>query len=102
MSKLYVGVDWHKRTSTWVAINDEWEKVYEGVWECTPEAVSAAVTSLPAKPGETKLAVEPMCGWRWMTNLCEETGIDVLIANTIKLRKIADSDQKTDKMMRSL
>lgn len=97
MTKLYVGVDWHKRTSTWVAINEERQKVYERVWDCTPEAVKAAVTSLPAKPEETKLAVEPVCGWRWMTDLCEQTGIDVRIANTIKLRQIADSAQKTDK-----
>jgi len=97
MSKLYVGVDWHKRTSTWVAINEERKKVYEKVWECTPEAVRSAVTSLPAKPDEMKLVVEPVCGWRWMTDLCEETGIDVRIANTIKLRQIADSGQKTDK-----
>jgi len=97
MSKLYVGVDWHKRTSTWVAINEAREKVYEQVWDCTPEAVEAAVASLPAKPEEMKLAVEPVCGWRWMTDLCEHTGIDVRIANTIKLRQIADSGQKTDK-----
>jgi transposase len=32
-----------------------------------------------------------------MSDLCEETGIDVRIANTIKLRQIADSGQKTDK-----
>jgi transposase len=97
MTTLYVGVDWHKRTSTRVAINEQREKVYEKVWDCTPSAVQAAITSLPAKPEETKLAVEPVCGWRWMTDLCEQTGIDVRIANTIKLRQIAESGQKTDK-----
>lgn len=97
MTKLYVGVDWHKRTSTWVAINDQREKVYERVWECTPQAVQSAVASLPAEAKEIRLAVEPVCGWRWMTDLCEQTGIDVRIANTIKLRQIADSGQKTDK-----
>ncbi len=97
MSKLYVGVDWHKRTSTWVAINKERVKVYERVWECTPQAVQATVTSLPARPTEIKLAVGSVCSWRWMTDLCEQTGIDVRIANTIKLRQIADSGQKTDK-----
>jgi transposase len=97
VSKLYVGVDWHKRTSTWVAINEEREKIYERVWDCTPESVAAAITSLPSKPGETELAIEPVCGWRWMTSLCTESGIDVRIANTIKLRQIADSGQKTDK-----
>ncbi len=97
MTKLYVGVDWHKRTSTWVAINEQREKVYEKVWECTPQAVQSAITSLPVNPEEIKLAVEPVCGWRWMTDLCEQKGIDVRIANTIKLRQITDSGQKTDK-----
>ncbi len=97
MSKLYVGVDWHKRTSTWVAINEERKKVYKKVWDCTPEAVKVAVSSLPTQPEEMKLAVEPVCGWRWMTDLCEEIGIDVRIANTVKLRQIADSGKKTDK-----
>lgn len=97
MSKLYVGVDWHKCTSTWVAINEERKKVYEEVWGCTPVAVQSAITSLPAQPEEIRLAVEPVCGWRWMTDICEQTGIDVRIANTIKLRQIADSGQKTDK-----
>jgi transposase len=32
-----------------------------------------------------------------MSDICEQTGIDVRIANTIKLRQIADSGQKTDK-----
>lgn len=32
-----------------------------------------------------------------MTGICTDTGIDVRIANTIKLRQIADSVQKTDK-----
>ena len=97
MSKLYVGVDWHKRTSTWVAINEEREKVYERVWDCTPEAVYAAINTLPAVATAIELAVEPVCGWRWMTSICTETGIDVHIANTIKLRQIAESGQKTDK-----
>lgn len=97
MSKLYVGVDWHKRTSTWIAINEEREKVYERVWDCTPEAVHAAINTLPAVATDIELAVEPVCGWRWMTSICTKIGIDVHIANTIKLRQIADSGQKTDK-----
>lgn len=97
MSKLYVGVDWHKRTSTWVAISEDREKVYERVWDCTPEAVHAAINTLPAEATDIELAVEPVCGWRWMTSICTETGIDVHIANTIKLRQIAESGQKTDK-----
>lgn len=97
MSKLYVGVDWHKRTSTWVAIDEHRNQVYQRSWGCTPAEVEAAISSLPAQPAETRLAVEPVCGWRWMTDICEARGIDTRIANTIKLRQIANSGQKTDK-----
>jgi len=97
MPKLYVGVDWHKRSSTWVAIDEHRNQVYQRSWECTPAGVEAAIASLPADPTEMQLAVEPVCGWRWMSTLCEATGIDTRIANTIKLRQIAETGQKTDK-----
>lgn len=97
MSQIYVGVDWHKRSSTWVAINEQRELVYTRSWHCTPEEVQLAIASLPAKPAEMKLAIEPVCGWWWMSALCAEYGIDVRIANTLKLRQIAESKQKTDK-----
>lgn len=96
MSKIYVGVDWHKHTSTWVAIDKHRNKVYQRSWGCTPAEVTAAIASLPATPKEITLAVEPVCGWRWMTDICEQAGIDTRIANTIKLRQIAESGQKTD------
>lgn len=94
---IYVGVDWHKKTSTWVAINEQRELVYSKTWECTPRAVQEAIASLPARPEEIRLAVEPVCGWRWMTEICQQLGVDTHIANTIKLRQIAESGQKTDK-----
>lgn len=55
MSQIYVGVDWHKRTSTWVAINEAREKVYGRSWGCTPEDVQAAISSLPATPPDITL-----------------------------------------------
>jgi transposase len=94
---IYVGVDWHKRTSTWVAINEDRKKIYSRSWGCTPEDVQDAIASLPTVPSNIKLAVEPVCGWRWMTEICIKSGIDTKVANTIKLRQIAESNQKTDK-----
>lgn len=98
MTKLYVGVDWHKRTSTWVAINAERQKVYSRSWGCTPEEVHAAISSLPAKAEDIILGVEPVCGWRWMTAICAERGIaSVQVANPKQLREIAETAQKNDK-----
>lgn len=97
MSKIYVGVDWHKRTSTWVAINDKREVIHSRSYNCTPEEVGLAIANLPAKPIDIKLAVEPVCGWLWMSELCIKAGIAVHPANPLKLRQIAESKQKTDK-----
>ena len=98
MTKLYVGVDWHKRSSTWVAIDDMRQKVYMRSWGCTPEEVHAAISSLPATPEHIVLGVEPVCGWRWMTELCVARGIsDVRVANPKRLREIATTAHKTDK-----
>ena len=98
MEKLYVGVDWHKRTSTWVALNADGEPVYTRVWGCAPEEVHAAISSLPASPDRISLAVEPVCGWRWMTAICTERGVsDVRVANPKRLREIALTARKTDK-----
>jgi len=97
MSKIYVGVDWHKRTSTWVAINEKREVIHSRSYNCTPEAVKLAISHLPAKPSDIELAIEPVCGWLWMSELCMEVGITVHPANPLKLRQIAESKQKTDK-----
>ncbi len=98
MSQLYVGVDWHKRTSTWVAIDEERKKVYCRSWGCTPDEVQAAISSLPASPGDITLGIEPVCGWRWMTQICMDRGIErTYIANPKRLREIAQTAQKTDK-----
>lgn len=97
MSKLYVGVDWHKRTSTWVAIDEHRNKVYQRSWGCTPEEVRAAIASLPAAPSETMLAVEPVCGWRWMSALCEAQGINTKTVNPKRLREIAQTAKKNDR-----
>jgi len=81
-----------------VAINENREQIYARTWNCTPQDVHAALSSLPAVPGDITLGIEPVCGWRWMTELCIQRGVgDVQVANPKRLREIAQSAQKTDK-----
>jgi transposase len=98
MSKIYVGVDWYKRTSTWVVIDENRQQIYCRSWGCTPEEVHTAISSLPASPVDISLGVEPVCGWRWMTQVCIERGIEhTYVANPKRLREIAQTAQKTDR-----
>lgn len=95
--KLYLGIDWHKNTSAWVAINEDREVVWERKKvPCTVEEVQKAYHSLP-KYKTIQAAIEPVCGWRWVTEELERLGVAMKIANPLKLRQIAESSKKTDR-----
>lgn len=96
MIQTYLGIDLHKRSSTWVLLNHKKEILYEATVLCTPEHLKQAVASLPSKPEETRVAIEPVCGWRWYTDILEQSGMDVHVANPYKTRLIADSKLKND------
>jgi len=98
MTKTYLGIDLHKRSSVWTLLNQERKVLYEGNVSCTPEQVKDAIQRLPVKPEEVSVAVEPVCGWRWYTDILEQSGMDVHVANPYKTRLIADSKLKNDRV----
>jgi transposase len=97
MEPIYVGVDWHKRTSTWVAVDVDNNMVYERTWPCTKDGVLQAIESLPVAPECVELGIEPVCGWQWAIQICKEAGIGTHVANPTRLREIAQTGKKTDK-----
>ena len=94
----YLGIDLHKRSSTWVLIDENKKVIDERTVPCTPADVQQALHHLPTYNPHTKVAVEPVCGWRWFTHELEECGMDVHMANPLKVRMIADSKLKTDRV----
>lgn len=92
----YLGIDLHKRSSTWVLLDADRTVRQKRTVPCTPEAVRTAAASLPAPPSEVSVAVEPVCGWRWFTGVLMDAGFDVHIANPAKTRLIAESRMKHD------
>lgn len=97
--KTYLGIDLHKRSSTWVLIDENKKVLDERTVPCTPLLVRQAIHQLPLRDySQTKVAVEPVCGWRWFSNELESYGMDVHMANPLKVRLIADSKLKTDRV----
>lgn len=94
----YLGIDLHKRSSAWVLIDESRKVLKELNVKCTPEEVNRSLTLLPLKPQEISAAVEPVCGWRWFTEVLEKQGMKVSIANPLKTRLIADSKLKNDRI----
>lgn len=98
MQEVYLGIDWHKKTSTWIALDADRNIVFERPKvACTPESVTEAYQSLCTMVPEIQGAIEPVCGWRWASDLLEEMGANIKIANPLKLRRIADSATKNDR-----
>lgn len=96
--KYTLGIDLHKRTSTWVLIDDE----HNVMWKSTsvasrPHDISTAVKKLPVAPELVQVAIEPVGGWRWVTKLLEDLGMEVHIAHPEQMQLIAKSVQKNDK-----
>jgi transposase len=80
----------------WVLLNDKRETVWKDTVACHPAHINISVKKLPVLPMEVKVAIEPVCGWRWVTKQLEEAGFEIHIAHPQKVRLIAESKQKND------
>jgi transposase len=93
---MYLGIDLHKKTSVWVMMDEKRNVVFHTSVASHPFDISAGIAKIPAPLVDVKVAIEPVCGWRWVTNQLEESGLEVHIAHPMKVRLIAESKQKTD------
>lgn len=91
-----LGIDLHKKTSVWILIDEQKTELWKKDVSCHPTHISTAIDKIPVPVKEISVAVEPVCGWRWVTKQLEEAGMDVHIAHPSKVQLIAKSTKKTD------
>jgi transposase len=97
MHTTYVGIDLHKRSSTWVALAENGrDTLFKQEFPVTPEAIARGIALSETCGDSIVAAIEPVCGWRWVVPLLEAHNIEVHVSNPRKVRAIADSLQKTD------
>ncbi|MEK6920621.1 MAG: IS110 family transposase [Nanoarchaeota archaeon] len=98
-NKLYIGIDLHKRSQTWVVLGEEKDsaKLLTKTYPVTPDGIVSAVSDVKELGSEIVALVEPVCGWMWVVKKLRDLGLVVQISNPRKIRMIADSLQKTDK-----
>lgn len=91
----YVGVDLHKKLIT-VCVMDENRKILDrGSFACCEvEKIVGFFKSL----GEFQVVVEATAGYVWFVELMEPLAARVVLANPSKLRVIAESTKKTDRL----
>jgi transposase len=49
-------------------------------------------------PSRTQVVMEATCGWGWLSELLQDLGLEVKLANPSKVKIIAESQIKTDKV----
>lgn len=91
-----LGIDLHKKSSVWILIDQQRTELWKEDVLCSPHYINTIIKSLPVTPQEIQVAIEPVGGWRWVTELLEASGMQVHIAHPRKIQLIAQSNKKTD------
>lgn len=89
----YSGIDLHRDTCTIVTLDDSGTKVKAETLPTDPEQITAYFAPLP---GAHHAVVECTTGWYWLSDLCQELGVELLLAHAKHLKAIAYAKVKTD------
>lgn len=94
MNQIYIGMDLHKNTSSF-SVKDKDGKVIDACKIPTePSTIKGYLRQYP----NSSLAVEPVSQWYFYGDLIQSLGIDVHLANPLKVKAIASARVKTDKI----
>ena len=91
-----LGIDLHKKSSVWMLIDGQRTEIWKETVPCHPQYITTIINTLPVSPKEIQVAIEPVCGWRWVTSLLSASGMQVHIAHPRKMQLFAQSTKKTD------
>jgi transposase len=91
--KLFVGMDLHKRTSTFCVQNKEGNILRREKVLTDRSQVTSFVRSLD---GQVSIVLEPVSQWYVYADLLEELGCEVHLAHPMKVKAIASARVKTD------
>lgn len=92
---LSVGIDLHKKTITLCVVNQQRQVVGRKTLACaSPEAIRAFFAAL----GPFQAVVEATASYEWLWQLLEPLAQRLVLAHPKKLRIIAESTRKSDKL----
>jgi transposase len=93
---IYVGMDIHKEFSRVAGLDERGEMVLDGrVNHRHREELEEFFGLLPAG---SEVTMEATCGWGWLSELAQRYGLEVKLAHPGKVRIIAESQIKTDRV----
>ena len=96
-TKTFIGIDYHKRYSVYLVVDEEGKDVAKGrIDHMTPDEFAKLVRRFPG----CRVAFEATMNWHWLFELLETQlpADDIVMANPFKTRIIAEAQVKTDKV----
>ena len=93
-NQIYIGMDLHKNTSSFSVKDKEGLIIDNRKLPTEPSAIKGYLRQYP----NSSLAVEPVSQWYFYGDLIQKLGIDVHLANPLKVKAIASARVKTDKI----
>lgn len=94
---IYVGIDHHKKDSHVVAMNDAGVVFWDDQLESTREAFRSLKDTLPPEE-PVQCVLEAGRNWGILYDALEELNMNPKLANPLKMRLIAETFTKTDKI----
>lgn len=95
---FYVGIDLHQHYFFATALDSKGKIVNEDKLETTEENIRAYFEDLLWQTDKVKIVVEPISSWFWFYEIAEDAGVEVHLANPLKVKAIASARIKTDKI----
>ena len=92
---IYVGMDLHQKTTTWLAIDDAGARVGGGVVASTERGWGEVVSAWPV--AEVRVAVETGTVTWWVVSVLRELGIEPTVVDARRFKLIAQSRKKSDR-----
>jgi transposase len=91
----YVGIDLHKKTIVLCVMDQDRKPTHRRTFAC---GETAAIRAFFAALGPFRAVVEATASYEWLVELLEPLAEKVVLAHPGKLRVIAESAKKTDKL----
>jgi transposase len=91
----YVGIDLHKKTIVLCVMNQDRKVTHRRTFACCE---GEAIVRFFRELGDFQVVVEATASYEWLVELIEPLAKKVVLANPKKLRVIAESTKKTDKL----
>jgi transposase len=94
---IHIGIDHHKKFSHVVVMNDAGEVLWDGKMDSEPEAFKTLKESLP-RGEQVQSVLEAGRNWGPLYDALVELGLNPKLANPLRMRLIAETFTKTDKI----